>query len=165
MAQSFWSKRKDSVSKAGGYIKAADSVSRPTAILMTVLGILVVGGLMFGIFSATRWAYTQIAGKKDNTTVTQGPSITETSSTSTTTPSTSSQTSSPNTTPTTPAPASSTSTASSTATSTQTPVSTTTQTVAATSNLPRTGAGSNALLFIALVCISYALYRKRQINS
>jgi cytoskeletal protein RodZ len=157
MAQSFWSKRKDSVSKAGGYIKAADSVSRPTAILMTVLGILVVGGLMFGIFSATRWAYTQIAGKKDNTTITQGPSITETSSTSTTTPSTDNASSTTNTQATAP----------STPVATTTPSTSTAPATSASTNssLPKTGAGSNALLFVALVCVSYAVYRRRQINS
>jgi hypothetical protein len=46
MAKSFWSKRKDSMQTAGGYIKATDSVSRPMALLMTVVGILIVGGLL-----------------------------------------------------------------------------------------------------------------------
>ena len=57
MARSFWNKRKDSMNKAGSYIKATESVSRPTAFVMTILGILVIGGLFFGVFWGARWSF------------------------------------------------------------------------------------------------------------
>jgi LPXTG-motif cell wall-anchored protein len=156
MAQSFWSKRKSTISNAGGYIKAADSVSRPTAILLTVLGIVIIGGLLFGIFAGTRWAYTQLTGKNRDTTITQGndtkgPSITATSSTSTSSPSATTTT----TLASNPAP---------------TPAPTTAPTVVAatqptTNKLPKTGAGSNSLFFLGMTVIGYILYRRHSLKS
>ena len=157
MAQSFWSKRKATIDTAGGYIKAADSVSRPTAVIMTVLGILIVGGLLFGVFTGTKWAYGRLTDNgstttQKGTTTTPGPSITATSSTSTTTPSSVAA-------PTTTAPA--------TPTVAQP---TTTPTVVATTatpskKIPQTGAGSNTALFISVAILGYILHRRRALKS
>jgi hypothetical protein len=139
---------------AGGYIQATDAVSRPTAILMTIFGILLVGGLLFGIFSGTRWAYGKLTDKSGKTTITQttktpastttttkGPSITATTSTATTTPST-------------PAVTPPTATAPVVAT---TPVN--------TSKLPQTGAGSNIGVFVTLTVLGYIAYRKKLLKN
>jgi cytoskeletal protein RodZ len=122
---------------------------------MTVLGILIVGGLLFGVFTGTKWAYGKLTddGKGVATTgqtTTSGPSITATSSTSTTTPSP--------------------------ATTTPTPVAptvaqpTTTPTVVATAaapskKIPQTGAGSNTALFISVAVLGYFLYRRRALKN
>lgn len=160
MAKSFWSKRKDSMQTAGGYIKATDSVSRPMALLMTVVGILIVGGLLFGVFATTRWAVGKITnddtstisstdngsnnngsstpnsgGTGTNTAqVAPGPSITATTSTSTTTPS---------------AP-------------TPTPVATPPATTA--SAIPRTGSSNYISVFMAIALLGYLAYRKKQLQ-
>ena len=151
MARSFWSKRKDSMNKAGSYIKATESVSRPTAFVMTILGILVIGGLFFGVFWGARWSFEKLSGSGDNgkkssdvavNTPSSNPSngtstskpVTETSSTSTTTPSAPKPT---------PAPAN----------------------VPATStNLPHTGPGSTTAFFFTVMLISYLAYRKKQLQ-
>ena len=65
MAQSFWSKRKQDIQSAGGYVSDTNSVSRPMAALLTVAGILIVGGLLFGIFAGTKWVITELTD--DNT--------------------------------------------------------------------------------------------------
>ncbi len=155
MAQSFWSKRKNDMSTAGGYVKSTSAVSRPTALVMTVLGIVVVGGLLFGIFSAARWSFGRLTDNdttpkpanvatsntttspSDNSTsnTNTAPSVTATSSTSTTTPSAA------------PKPA------------------TTTPAVVATANLPHTGPVSNTALFVGLLVVSYLVYRKKLLKN
>lgn len=156
MAQSFWSKRKATIDTAGGYIKAADSVSRPTAVIMTLLGILIVGGLLFGVFTGTKWAYSKLTDDGNNVATTQkgttnsGPSITATSSTSTTTPSPATTTPAP-TTPTVAQP-------------TTTPAVVATTTVPS-KKIPQTGAGSNTTLFISVAVLGYILYRRRALKN
>jgi cytoskeletal protein RodZ len=144
MAKSFWSKRTNSMA-------TASAVSRPMSLVLMVVGILIVGGLLFGVFQGARWAFNQLAG---NDTVATNPStqveinspstntstpsvpatntpITATSSTSTTKPSTPAATSKPVAVP---------------ATNTQA--------------LPQTGPASNTAIFLAVLLISYIAFRK-----
>lgn len=159
MAQSFWSKRKNDMSTAGGYVKSTSAVSRPTALVMTVLGIVVVGGLLFGIFSAARWSFGKLA---DNDT-TPKPANVATSNT-TTSPSDNS-TSNTNTAPSVTATSStSTTTPSATSTTTSKPA-TTTPAVVATANLPHTGPVSNTAVFVGLLVVSYLVYRKKLLKN
>ena len=151
MAQGFWSKRKETITTAGSYIKATSSVSKPAAIAMTIVGILLVGGLLFGIFTGTKWAYSALIGKDTNvvttsTTTDTGPSITETSSTSTTTPSSTPTTTAP---PTQPTPI----------------VAVATPTTVTSNKIPQTGPGSNTLFFFATAFIGYALYRRKTLSN
>ena len=157
MAQSFWSKRKKDMTSIGSDGKATSGVSRPTAALMTVLGIIVVGGLLFGIFSAARWSF----GKLADNDATSKPANVATSSTS---PNSSDDSNSnTNTTP-------SVTTTSSTSTTTPSSTSSTTPTIkpvtpAPTANLPHTGPVSNTALFIGLLIVSFLIYRKNLLKN
>lgn len=147
MARSFWSKKKDDLIKGASYTRPSDAVARPNSLFSTILGILFVGLLFFGVFWAARWGYTQLTDDSPKPVAVNqdpnanGPEITETSSTSTQTPSTtpvptpSASTPAPNTTP-------------------QTGPTTTPAAV------PNTGAGSNVALFFAVAVVSYLVYRR-----
>lgn len=151
MAKSFWSRRKDSIQNASGYIKATDSVSRPTALLLTLFGILIVGGMLFGVFMGTRWAYGKLtdsdSGSKAPATVSVAPPAPSSSTPSNTATSN---------------PVTVTSSTATTAPSTP-PVATVTTPVAG-ADLPNTGPGSTTGLFFATLIISYLLYRKKLLS-
>jgi cytoskeletal protein RodZ len=160
MAKSFWSKRKETMSRAGGYMKATDTVSRPTALLMTILGIIVVGGLFFAVFWGARWSFEQLANNDSGSSQTSdqtsdnGSSTNGASSGSGETSSTETSGGSP--------PITATSSTSTTTPSTPPPVAVAPTTVPATSsNLPHTGPGSTTAFFFAMLIISYLAYRKR----
>lgn len=129
-------------------MKATKAVSRPMAGAMMILGILVVGGLLFGVFWGARWSFDKLAnndsGSKPTTVATTNkPGGSTSSSTNVTTPTVTATSSTSTTTPSTPAP------------------STTVPTT--TSRLPYTGpAENNAALFLGVFVVSYVIYRKKQ---
>jgi hypothetical protein len=59
----FWQRTKDSITAPAQYIQTTDSVSRPMAVMMSLLGIFLVGALIVGLVFAGRWGYEQITGK------------------------------------------------------------------------------------------------------
>ncbi len=84
MAQSFWSRRRDTYDNASSYMRATEEVSRPTAILMGMLAVFAVVALLFGVFWGARMAYSKLTGR-DNTASVATNKTTVTSSTSTST--------------------------------------------------------------------------------
>lgn len=86
MAQSFWSRRRDNYDNMGSYVRATETVSRPTAMLMGFLGVFAVLALLFSVFWGARWAYGRLSGNiNTNTTKTAKPNkTTKTTSTTTT---------------------------------------------------------------------------------
>lgn len=150
MALSFWKKRQ-SDQTSDSYIRSVNSVSRPISLILTVVGILLIGGLLFGVFQGARWSFNKLAGNdspkvsrpsnvsQPTTTSSSGssaaPSVTATSSTSTNTPSSSS-------------------------------TSTTSAAVPATNTqaLPQTGPGSNTAIFLAVLLLSYFAYRHKSLK-
>lgn len=60
----FWQRTKDTVTAPAQYIQTTDSVSRPMAVMMSLLGIFLVCALLVGLVFAGRWGYEQIAGKE-----------------------------------------------------------------------------------------------------
>ena len=52
-----WFRRRKMMSEAGSYLKATDVVSRPIAIVLTVLTFLIVGGLLYGAFLGGKWVF------------------------------------------------------------------------------------------------------------
>jgi cytoskeletal protein RodZ len=159
MGQSFWSKRNGTMSTAGSYIKATDSVSRPMAAVMAVVGILVIGGLLFGVFTGARWGFAKLAGTDTK------PKTTKVA-TNKTPKSTPSQTPSTQTEPVaTPAPAvTATSSASTTTPSSTTTVNNEGKAKTAPAAVPNTGPGSNAALFMGVLAVSYLVARRKQLN-
>lgn len=85
MAQSFWSRRRDGIDTAGSYMRATETVSRPTAILMGMLAVFAIVGVLFGVFWGARTLYTRLTNNDDSgaTTSQTTPTTTVTSSTST----------------------------------------------------------------------------------
>jgi len=152
MARSFWSKRKDNLQTASSHVKDTDTLSRPTALLLTVFGILIVGGLLFGVFAGTRWIIAKVSeDDATNTAATSQPSP------------------SPNTQPsqTNPAPVSNpsiTATSSTSTTTPSTPAATTTQVASTTTNLPNTGPGSYLGVFIAVAILGYLAHHTRTLR-
>lgn len=150
MAKSFWSKR-NPATETTNYIRSVDAVSRPMAILLTLVGIVIIGGVLFGIFQGARWSFTKLSGndiaaKPKNTISDSAENEVTTSNTSSTTPT-------PSVTVT-----SSTSTTTANSQATSVPKTNTTQ-------LPQTGPTSNATIFVAVLVISYFLYRKKTLSA
>lgn len=148
MALSFWKKQGDNISTAESYMKATKAVSRPMAGAMMIFGILVVGGLLFGVFWGARWSFDKLANngntsKPTTVATTNKPTGPTSGSTDVTTPSITATSSTSTTTPSTPAPAT-------------VPVT--------TANLPHTGPASNAVLFLVIFTLSYLVYRREQIK-
>lgn len=117
-------------------------VQTPGAIALTIVGILIVGATLFGIFRGSRWAFSKIATtdtpNKSTSQTTDQPTkegVTITSSTNTTTSSA----------PAAPAPATS-------------PTSTSV-TPSNTNSLPQTGSGNYGLMFVGLMVIAYMTSR------
>jgi len=67
-----WSKRRASVKNAENYLKATDVVSRPMAILMSLVALIIIVALLYSAFLGGRWAYNKIRGNDSHvaTTVT-----------------------------------------------------------------------------------------------
>ncbi len=155
MAQSFWSKRKQDIQSAGSYVNDTNSVSRPMAALLTVAGILIVGGLLFGIFAGTKWVITELTD--DNTsnvaTIDDGnDNIPVNTPGTTTTPTPATQPTPTTTSTTTPSP-------SITATSS---ASTNIPSTPAVKTVPNTGPRENYLMiFLATSIVAYFIYRKK----
>ena len=158
MAQSFWSKRRSSAEAAGNYLKATDSVSRPTALIITILGILLVGGLLFGVFSGVRWAYTRLTNDSDTvaTTSTSGPTNSGDNRPAASQP--------PAPTPQTPPSSGSiTATSSTTTTTPSSPQASTTTTTP--SRVPNTGPTENYIALFSLVAVTaYFVLRRRSLH-
>jgi len=152
MARSFWSRRKESINNAGTYIKATEAVSRPTAFIMTVLGILVIGGLFFGVFWGARWSFEKLSNSGNNDKGSSSVAV------NTQNPSNSSNGSNS---PSASKPVTETSSTSTTAPSTPSPVTTPATIPATTNSLPHTGPGSTTAFFFAVMLISYVIYRKK----
>jgi cytoskeletal protein RodZ len=85
MAQSFWSRRRDNYDNLGGYVRATETVSKPTAMLMGFLGVFAVLALLFSVFWGARWAYGRLSGNTVGTVKTTKPTTKTTKTTSTTT--------------------------------------------------------------------------------
>jgi hypothetical protein len=156
MAKSFWSKRTDQTGMTTGYNTTPGSVSGLTGLLLTIAGILLVGGLLFGVFNGAKWAYNKIAGTDSSsyTAVDDNKTITATSSTST-----GSSTGSGSTTPaTTPA------TAPIVATAPSTPATSTTSTTSA-KKLPQTGPNDWMLIFAPIFAVSVLAYRGKLLKN
>ncbi len=68
-----WSKRRKMVKDAENYLKATDVVSRPVAVLMTVIAFIIIGLLLFSVFLGGRWAYHKIKGDESSVTTTTTP--------------------------------------------------------------------------------------------
>lgn len=154
MAKSFWSKRTSTPTIAGDYQRPTGGVSGPMSIALIVVGILIIGGLLFGVFQGARWAFNQLSDDDTIATVptSQGPT---TDTTSTTDSSNTQITATSSTTTTTPS-----------ATTATTPVvSTTTVPATNTQALPQTGPASNTIVFLAVLVISYLSFRKLSLKS
>ena len=156
MARGFWSKRKNDITIASNYMQATDSVSRPSAIFMTILGILIVGGLLFGVFSGTRWVYGKLSNRDSKPTVSvvkndNNPTATSLNTSNSETSNAGTESTGPKVTVT-------------SSTSTNTPSSTTTPASTTATKLPQTGPESQLSVFIAAAIIGYLIYRKRTIS-
>ena len=87
MAQSFWSRRRDTIDNASSYMRATETVSRPTAVLMGMLAVFAVVAILLGVFWGARLAYSKITGRdtaSTSQTTSDVPKTTITSSTVTT---------------------------------------------------------------------------------
>jgi cytoskeletal protein RodZ len=104
-----WFKR-DPVTSAGEYIKSADSVSRPMAVILSMIVFLVIAAAVFVIFLSIRWVYDRFNSNNKPTTTSQqssnlapvaspSPAKTSSSNSKTTTQTTSATTQTPVTTP------------------------------------------------------------------
>lgn len=158
---SFWKRRKNTMSAPVAEYNQPAPNTRTRNIITSVVGIIIIGVLFFGVFSAARWSFEKLSdsGAKPATVSTSDspeskpttpsgtgtPPVTVTSSTSTTTPSSSSSPSTGSTS----AGAPTTSTTSSSTTST----------------LPHTGPESIVPFFFSALILSYLVYRKKQLNS
>jgi hypothetical protein len=153
MAKGFWKTLIGSGSVNDDYTTGALQPNKTNGILLTIAGILLVGGLLFGVFNGARWAYNKIAGGDSANTITtvdpiNEPSVTETSSTSTTTPQVAAPTA---TTPEVTAP-------------TPAPVVATTVTGTAPAKLPQTGPMDYSVVFVPMLAIGYLAYRKKLLS-
>lgn len=156
MARSFWSKRKDNLQTTASHVKNTNSVSRPTALLLTLVGILIVGGLLFGVFTGTRWIIAKVSEEDVATTATTSTTTTQPPSSTNTQP-----------TQTNPAPVggpSVTATSSTTTTTPSTPAATTTQPLSANTSLPNTGPGNYLGVFIAVALLGYLAHYARTLR-
>lgn len=69
-----WSKRRAAVKDAESYLKATDVVSRPMAILMSLVAFIIVGSLLYSVFLGGRWVYEKVKGNETSVaTVTPAP--------------------------------------------------------------------------------------------
>jgi hypothetical protein len=156
MAQSFWSKLFGSTSVDNEYTSYEGGALQPNkanGILLTIAGILLVGGLLFGVFNGARWAYNKIAGDNTTNTVstidsTNAPDVTVTSSTSTDTPQVATAT------PAAPVEVAVPASAATPALSTGT----------APAKLPQTGPMDYTVVFVPILAIGYLAYRKKLLS-
>lgn len=148
MAQSFWSKRQ----QTGSYAQSGTSNARVWVV--TIVGIFIVGLLMYGVFAGSKWAYSRLTSPDRPVASTQntpgeGPT---TSSTQAPTPTAPTTTIAPSTSPVT--------ITSSTTTSTP-------QTASQPNGnaLPNTGPGNWGALFVVSSSLAYVLYRRKLTRS
>ncbi len=59
----FWQRTRNWLTAPTKYIQTTDSVSRPMAVLMSLLAVFGIIAIMIGIFFVGTWGYDQIAGK------------------------------------------------------------------------------------------------------
>ena len=59
----FWQRAKDQLTAPAKYIQTTDTVSRPMAVMMSLVMLLIVIAVILGIFFAGKWSYSQIANK------------------------------------------------------------------------------------------------------
>lgn len=153
MARSFWSKKKDQLAGATSYTNASSAVTKPASAFATILGVLLVGVVLYGVFWSARWGFGKLLGNDDTPKVTLGGN-------------TSGDTLTPDTTQNTPITA--TSSTSTTTPSAQNPPTNTPSVVSAgpaPTTVPNTGAGTNMAVFFTVLGASYILYRKKSLNS
>jgi cytoskeletal protein RodZ len=142
---------------AGDYLQATSSVSRVSALLMTVVGIILVGALLFGTFWGARWAYAKLTDTDPKTV--SAPNTAPNTSPNTPTNQTTPQPSTP--TP----PTNNPSITATSSTSTTTPTSPAPQPAQnRPASVPNTGAGSNIALFTSLLALSYLVARRKMLK-
>lgn len=61
----FWQRTKDNFTAPAQYIQTTDSVSRPMAVMLSLVMLFVAIAILFCLFFAGKWAYEQITGKND----------------------------------------------------------------------------------------------------
>jgi hypothetical protein len=59
----FWQRTRDNITAPAQYIQATDSVSRPMAVLASLLLFFVIAALLIGLFFAGRWGYAQLTDR------------------------------------------------------------------------------------------------------
>ena len=74
-----WFRRDKSVNEARDYLRATDSVSRPTAAVLSIATIIILAIFFFLVFMLLRWGYNQIFNDSD--TVVVAPTTEQTGST------------------------------------------------------------------------------------
>lgn len=162
-----WFKRSKNPYATDDYLQTAETVSRPMAVLYTIIMVFVVGALAFSVFFGGRWLYEHLDGSnKSTTTVVENPitttpvnGATSSAETSSGKPSSGSSSSSNNTT------ASSSSQSQSSNATSQGSTATTQATVAADS-IPATGPTETLMVFIVSVMVgtvAYQLYVRKRI--
>lgn len=65
-----WAKRRAAVRDAENYLKATDVVSRPMAILMSIVVFIIIGSILYSVFLGGRWVYDKVRGDEPVATVT-----------------------------------------------------------------------------------------------
>jgi cytoskeletal protein RodZ len=160
MAQSFWSRRKKQADTAGSYMQATASVSKPMALASTLIGILLIGLLLFGVYKGARYAIdTYRDGRDPSTVATQESSTSDESSEASSTNDQSASTEE----------SSSASTDESTVQGNTITVTSSTASQPAASNaetVPNTGPTENYLaIFFSVAVLAYAATRRRQLQS
>jgi len=147
VAQSFWSKRH----QASNFAQSGANNARVWVV--TLVGIFLVGLLMYGVFTSSRWAYSRLTGPDSPVASTQNTPDEEPVAGST-------QAQTP-TAPTTTAPSTSPVTITS-STTTRTPQTTSQST---SSTLPNTGPGNWGALFVVSSSLAYVVYRRKLTRS
>ncbi len=67
----FWDNRRGEVTEAQDYLRATDNVSRPMALLLSLVGFLVVFAVVFSLFLGGRWLFNRLSNDTDSTDVEQ----------------------------------------------------------------------------------------------
>lgn len=65
----FWNRQKQDYEAASAYLRSADSVSRPMAILLSLLGFLIILSVVAGAFFGGKWVYGRLWGDDNESTV------------------------------------------------------------------------------------------------
>ena len=65
-----WFRRDKSVNEARDYLRATDSVSRPTAAVLSITTIIILAIFFFLVFMLLRWGYNQLFNDSDTVVIT-----------------------------------------------------------------------------------------------